>query len=71
MTDSLTGMGGDGQTSLVRPIHHISSELFEPLCSTMGLERKEKVWCVEQLGTPRLRCDEHNSKFSLSYETKV
>jgi hypothetical protein len=24
-----------------------------------------------QLGTPRLRCDEHSSKFSLSYETKV
>jgi hypothetical protein len=24
-----------------------------------------------QLGTPRVRCDEHNGKFSLSYETKV
>jgi hypothetical protein len=28
-------------------------------------------WCVDQLGTPRVRCDEHNGKFSLSYETKV
>jgi hypothetical protein len=26
---------------------------------------------TDQLGTPRERCDEHNSKFSLSYETKV
>jgi hypothetical protein len=25
----------------------------------------------DQLGTPRGRCDKHNSKFSLSYETKV
>jgi hypothetical protein len=29
------------------------------------------LWCVEQLGTPRVRCDEHNGKFFLSYETKV
>jgi hypothetical protein len=26
---------------------------------------------TDQLGTPRGRCDEHSSKFSLSYETKV
>jgi hypothetical protein len=26
---------------------------------------------TDQLGTPRGRCDEHISKFSLSYETKV
>jgi hypothetical protein len=25
----------------------------------------------DQLGTPRVRCDEHNDKFFLSYETKV
>jgi hypothetical protein len=25
----------------------------------------------DQLETPRGRCDEHNGKFSLSYETKV
>jgi hypothetical protein len=25
----------------------------------------------DQLGTPRGRCDEHSSKLSLSYETKV
>jgi hypothetical protein len=25
----------------------------------------------DKLGTPRVRCDEHNGKFSLSYETKV
>jgi hypothetical protein len=25
----------------------------------------------DQLGTPKVRCDEHNGKFSLSYETKV
>jgi hypothetical protein len=28
-------------------------------------------WCVDQLGTPRVRCDKHNGKFSLSYETKI
>jgi hypothetical protein len=26
---------------------------------------------TNQLGTPRGRCEEHSSKFSLSYETKV
>jgi hypothetical protein len=25
----------------------------------------------DQLGTPRVRCDEHNGKFSLSYEIEV
>jgi hypothetical protein len=29
------------------------------------------VVLTDQLGTPRGRCDDHNSKFSLSYETKV
>jgi hypothetical protein len=31
----------------------------------------KNYWCVDQLGTPRVSCDEHNGKFSLSYETKV
>jgi hypothetical protein len=28
-------------------------------------------WLMNQLGTPRGGCEEHNSKFFLSYETKV
>jgi hypothetical protein len=42
-TDSRTGMGKDGRTSLVRLIRHIPSELLDHLSSTMRLDRKERV----------------------------
>jgi hypothetical protein len=36
-----------------------------------GVARTGGAVLTDQLGTPRGRCDEHSSKFFLSYETKV
>jgi hypothetical protein len=38
---------------------------------TKSPEDDDGAVLTDQLGTPRGRCDEHSSKFSLSYETKV
>jgi hypothetical protein len=46
-----------------------------PRLPHLGLRRLLPVPLVrsvdDQLGTPRVRCDEHNGKFSLGYENKV
>jgi hypothetical protein len=45
--------------------------LFPLMAEGHGSKVGDGAVLTDQLGTPRGRCDEHNSKFSLSYETKV
>jgi hypothetical protein len=47
-------MGEDGRASLVRLIRHVSSELLNPLSSTMRLDKKERVLGVGAFGDPLL-----------------
>jgi hypothetical protein len=63
-------MRGSGKEAGPPPSVQLSA-VEEKLSGGLGEESDDGAVLADQLGTPRGRCDEHSSKFSLSYETKV